>query len=254
MKIDLKDVTFCIPLKIDSEDRKRNLKLTISFLVRYFDTNIIICESDKESNREFVESISSNIKYMFDEDTSGIFKRTRILNDMTKLATTSIAANYDVDCVFMLNDILMAVESIRQNIYDVAYPYNGSFKDVPYTQFIHIENGNLQNINLAKCYEINSLSCGGCFFYNVEKYYEIGLENENMISWGCEDHERLYRMNILGLRIGRSFGRCYHMSHSRDMNGKTSEHTANNDIELKKIESMNKGQLQEYIKTFKWIK
>ena len=48
MKTDLTDVTFIIPVKIDSDDRRRNLKITLSYLQRNFDTNIIVCESDKE--------------------------------------------------------------------------------------------------------------------------------------------------------------------------------------------------------------
>ena len=92
MKIDLKDVTFLIPLKLDSDDRRENLKRTINFIESNFDTNIIVCENDKVSNKEFIESISSNIHYMFDEDLSGIFKYTKVLNDMTKASKTSITS------------------------------------------------------------------------------------------------------------------------------------------------------------------
>ena len=50
--IDFRDVTFIIPIRFDSEDRKRNFKITIGFLEKTFDTNIIVMESDKESNEE----------------------------------------------------------------------------------------------------------------------------------------------------------------------------------------------------------
>ena len=254
MKRDLKDVTFVIPLKIDSEDRKRNLQMCVGFLERHFDTNIIVGENDKKSNEEFVKSVSSNIHYIFDEDKSGVFKYTKILNDMTKASTTPIIANYDVDCIFTPDDIFAAVEAIRNNSHDVIYPYGGAFWDINPSQFIHIKNDALQNIDLQECRLLHPQSCGGCIFFNKEKYYEAGLENEKQISWGFADNERLVRMQILELRIGRTNGLCYHMSHSRDENGWFSEHTNENEKEFNKVRSMNKEQLQEYVKTFEWLK
>ena len=43
-KIDLKDVTFLIPLRLDSIERVENLQLTIDFLVRHFDTQNIVLD------------------------------------------------------------------------------------------------------------------------------------------------------------------------------------------------------------------
>ena len=48
MKHDLKDVTFIIPLQIETDDRLRNIILTTSFLLNTFDTNVIIKEVDEE--------------------------------------------------------------------------------------------------------------------------------------------------------------------------------------------------------------
>ena len=66
--IDFKDVTFIMPVRFDSEDRRRNFKISTEFLLRNFDTNIIVMESDKTSNEEFVKSVSEDIHYMFDEN------------------------------------------------------------------------------------------------------------------------------------------------------------------------------------------
>ena len=46
-KLDLKDVTFTIPVRIESEDRKRNLKTVIQYMVHHLDTNIIILVWDQ---------------------------------------------------------------------------------------------------------------------------------------------------------------------------------------------------------------
>ena len=48
MKTDLTNATFIIPIRIESDDRLRNVVTSIAFLVENFDTNIIVKEVDKE--------------------------------------------------------------------------------------------------------------------------------------------------------------------------------------------------------------
>ena len=49
MKDNLKDVTFIIPVRIESDDRLRNVITSLCYLNTVFDTNFIIHEHDKES-------------------------------------------------------------------------------------------------------------------------------------------------------------------------------------------------------------
>jgi hypothetical protein len=98
--IDFKDVTFIVPVRFDSQDRRDNFKTSMSFLLRNFDTNIIVLESDKESNEEFVKSVSEKIKYVFEKNDERLFHRNRLLNGMTKMCETNIVVNYDVDVLF----------------------------------------------------------------------------------------------------------------------------------------------------------
>ena len=60
MKIDLKDVTFIIPIRIDSDDRKRNIDLVVSYLLTHFNTNVIIKESSSKQNFD-LSNIIKNI-------------------------------------------------------------------------------------------------------------------------------------------------------------------------------------------------
>jgi hypothetical protein len=52
MKTDLSQATFIIPVRVESEDRMRNVITSISFLLSNFNTNVIIKEVDQ---RSFVE-------------------------------------------------------------------------------------------------------------------------------------------------------------------------------------------------------
>ena len=46
--IDLKDTTFIIPVKIESDDRLRNVITVCCFLLENFDTKVIVKEVDKD--------------------------------------------------------------------------------------------------------------------------------------------------------------------------------------------------------------
>ena len=52
MKIDLKNTTFIIPLRIDTGDRLRNVILSTAYLLNHFDTNVMIKEVDSEHRFE----------------------------------------------------------------------------------------------------------------------------------------------------------------------------------------------------------
>ena len=49
MRIDLKEATFIIPIRIESPDRLRNVITTTAFLLENFDTNLLIKEVDSKS-------------------------------------------------------------------------------------------------------------------------------------------------------------------------------------------------------------
>lgn len=251
--IDFKDVTFIVPVRFDSEDRRNNFKTSMNYLLRNFDTNIIVLDSDKESNEDFVKSISEKIKYIFEENDEKLFHRTRLLNDMTKMAETEIVVNYDVDVIFPLEQYVQSKEKIISG--DVlVFPYGGKFYDIPKKFFSHVNGDKLKEIPLNQCTLFNPNSVGGAIFFNKVKYMEMGLENENFISWGYEDWERIRRVEKLGGTIGRVDGVLYHLTHLRTANSSGSNPYYNfNAQEYGKIKSMNKEKLQEHIKNWSWI-
>jgi predicted glycosyltransferase involved in capsule biosynthesis len=251
--IDFKDVTFIIPIKFDSDDRKNNFKRTINYLLRNFDTNIIVAESDKNSNEEFVKSVSNKIQYIFEKNDTNIFHRTKLLNMMTKLSTTNIVVNYDIDVIFKVEQYLESKERILQG-FDFCFPYSGKFYDIKKEFFNYIDSDQLDSINLNQCTLFNPNSVGGALFFDKLKYNQIGLENEKFISWGHEDWERVVRIQKMGHRLCRVEGNLYHLTHYRDHNssGQNPYYHQNGD-EFNKIKGMDKIQLEEYIKTWQWI-
>ena len=251
--IDFKDVTFIIPVRFDSQDRKRNFKITINFLEKTFDTNIIVMESDKESNEEFVKLISEKLTYVFEKSDDHLFHRTKMLNHMTKMSKTNIVVNYDIDVLFKPDQYLASRFALKTGV-DFAFPYSGKFYDINPSFFSNIENGEFDSINLNQCTLFNPNSLGGAIFFNKDAYTNVGLENENFISWGHEDWERIGRIEKMGYKIFRVDGVLYHLTHHRTHNSSGSNPMYNsNGNEYNKVMSMNKQQLEEYIKSWDWL-
>lgn len=251
--IDFKDVTFIIPIKFDSEDRKNNFKITINYLLKNFDTNIIVMESDKISNEEFIKSISDKIIYFFEKNETNLFHRTKLLNYMTKMSKTNIIVNYDIDVIFKLEQYIESRNKLLHNC-DFCFPYSGKFYDIKKEFFNFIENNDFNSIDLNRCTLFNPNSVGGAIFFNKDVYEKIGLENENFVSWGHEDWERIIRIQKMGYNLCRVYGILYHLTHFRDYNGSSSNpHYSKNEQEFNKVNLMNKEQLSEYISTWRWI-
>lgn len=249
--IDLKDVTFIIPILIDSEDRMNNYNIVINYLLKNFDTNIIVCESDKESHEDTLKR--DGVNYMFIKN-DGLFHRTRLLNIMTKVAKTDIVVNYDIDVVFKPEQYIEARNAIKSGDFDICYPYGGNFMNVRKYYFNHIKENNLDGIDLDQCEIANPNSLGGAIFFSKEKYLQVGLENENFVSWGFEDNERIDRVLKLGYKVSRTRGVLYHLEHKRTINCTPEQPKYNDNInEYNKVIKMSKDELIKYIKTWEWI-
>ena len=117
--IDLKNVTFIIPLRIDTDDRLRNIILSTSFLLNNFDCKVIVKESDEMKKFEMwalptIKSISdtSNLTYQYEENHDDHFHRTRLLNEMVLDSETDIVVNYDSDIILPIKSYVMAKECL----------------------------------------------------------------------------------------------------------------------------------------------
>jgi len=251
MSRDLKDVTFTIPVRFDTNDRIENITLIVDFLLHNFNTNIMVMEEAKEEEFSFLKN---KVDYHFIQTDDPNLHRTKCLNDMAKLCKTSIIANYDTDVLFCIPSYLKAAEMIRSGEAEMVLPYAGRFLECPRSNIDKIKEnyrvGFLKNMKLH-CNHPDSV--GGCIFWNKETFMRIGLENQNFKSWGWEDNERMSRANKLGVKIKRTEGDLYHISHKRLGDSKPANpHYNRNRQEFTKVNSMKKEQLIKYIKSRSW--
>jgi len=289
MKIDLKNSTFIIPLRIDTGDRLRNVILSTVYLLHHFDTTIMIKEVDSEHRFEnFALPIikrlvdTSNLIHIFEEDTrtDDAFHRTKVLNDMVMESTTDIVVNYDTDLILPINSYINAVEMLKGE-YDVVYPFrfgnhgerkvNLGFTIETQEDMNNFEDGEFMSQFLNIDYDHKSFD--DCFFYyqsesgqgwaeygmvqffDRQVYLDGYLENEGFIAYAPEDVERHHRWKTLGYNIGRVDDHAYHLEHERTQNSwYHNPHMQRNNQLWEELKVLTKEQLIQYYQNQNYYK
>lgn len=256
-KKNLKDVSFLIPIKIDSEDRLKNLYATTAYIDKYFETQIFVFEVDHRQQVD-VSRLPQGTRYIFEKTDNDRLFRTRINNEMIKIADTSIVALYDADVIIPLKQILQAVKMLRKGPFKIVSPYDGRFFEVDILlkeMFIKFQDDDFLKANRYKGGLASMRSYGGCIFIDKECYKKAGMENQNLTSWGPDDLERVKRMQILGNRTIRVQGCLYHLHHERKMDSGYQNQYEYENLMLTylDISRMDEPQLKKHIKTWKWI-
>jgi len=289
MKHDLKDVTFIIPLQIETDDRLRNIILTTSFLLNTFDTNVIVKEVDEEPIFQqwalpVIKRIvgdTSGLNYIFEKHSRNddAFHRTKVLNEMVLLADTKIVVNYDSDIILPVSSYLEAVEKLKTC--DVVYPYRfgerGERKVRLDTQFdnkpaidnfeqhpeikAYLESGYDENALEGKYFYYPHqqgegwAEYGMVQFFNKQVYLDGYLENENFIAYAPEDVERHHRWSVLGYDIQRVDNYAYHFEHKRTPNSWFNNPFMQKNNQLwEYLKNLSKEQVIEYYENQEYVK
>jgi hypothetical protein len=269
--VDLSNATFIIPLRIESEDRMRNIITLLCFLFENFDTNVIIKEVDIEpvfeqnvlpQVKEFVGK-DINLTHVFEKSDDSVFYRMHILNEMLAMTKTDVVINYDCDVLMPVETYGNAYEAILNGTCDVVYPYgNGTYqKQVNVTDEIVSDflNSDFDFSILDNNSKVSSSDFGWVQFFNRSVYFEGGMENENFRGSSPEDKERFFRFTTLGYNVGRIDNWIYHLEHSRGPNSwPTSVHCnpymTQNFETWNYIQNLNKEQLKQYYLNQEYLK
>lgn len=242
MKYDLKDVTFCIPIRLDSGVRSENLRISREYLLDNFDTTVLVGE-------QAPRQVDYSFLFEFPE---GFFYKTKLLNSLYKLASTPIVVSYDCDVILPVEQLVSATEKIR-NGYDFVYPFDSHFYDVDRSCIKQLIDKKFNEIPKDKLESLSTVSYGGCCFFNKERYKGAGYTNQNFKSWGLEDTEIWYRLMKLNFKLDRVPGFLYHMTHPRGVDSSQSNpFHVQNYMEIVRVQDASADDLRSYIKTWTW--
>lgn len=246
-------VTFVIPVRIDSSERKNNLDVVLEQLSKREQSKIIVLEADNESKYKVPENYT-NVTYHFVKDDTPIFYRTKYLNVLLREAETSIVGIWDTDVIVPNEQINESIADIRNGRAVMSYPYDGHFNFCSLEDSFVFREYRMIEFLKDKIYHNCVLhSVGGAFLVHKDYYLEAGGENEHFYGWGMEDMERVKRIEILGFPVSRASGALYHLFHYRYENSRFYNQRLEEESrkEFLKVCSMDKDQLIQYIRTWK---
>ena len=269
-KIDLSNCTFIIPIRLDSRDRTRNITTVLCYLLKTFNTKVVLKESDVKSLvQEYVieqigeflnENELNNLTYLFEISDSPEFHRMKIINEMLDQVKTDVVVNYDCDALLKPETCVEAVKLILDKNYDLVYPYGfGNYQyqisttDELVSKFI---NKNFDFSVLEKSSDVYRSEFGHVQFFKTKSYLRGGMENENFISWSPEDKERHFRFNVLGYNIGRiDKSYVYHLEHFRgNDSGFGNPYIEKNNKLWQYLQNLNQKQLDRYYQSQKYLR
>lgn len=257
---ELLNVSFVIPVRIDSYERSRNLDLLLDFILHHFKSKIYIMEADS-SQHYILKEKHPQVEYHFIKDENPVFQHTLYLNYLYQLVTTSIIAGWDTDAIVPATQITEVVNQIESGKAVMGLPYNGiMYATDPIHLQMYTQSGDIGVLqkNIPYMFPMyGSLSMGGAFIVNRNEYLQSGGDNENFLGWGPEDFERIKRMEILypEFPIYRASGSLFHLWHPRLLNSGYAniQYEQNGKQEFIKICSMTTEELRTYISTWPWL-
>lgn len=255
-KLDLTDVTFLTLIRLDSIDRLENIIAITEFIVKSFETNILLLEVDKYDNRILKKALPKEVEISFIENHDPIFHRTHYLNKVVKMASTPIISLWDSDVLVDKKQIEDAVKLIRKKKADIVLPYNRKFLDTSMiirNLYLKTQNLDVLRNNRRKMRELYAPDpVGGALFANKKAYINAGMENESFYGWGNHDGERINRWEILGYEIKRIDGPIYHLTHERGNNSifHSTRQKEVKRVELQRLALMSKTEMIQEIKNW----
>jgi hypothetical protein len=226
----MKDLTYILPTRIESNDRLRNVVTSVSYLLSKFpESKVIVKEVDKQSvfSQHALPLISqvvdtANLRHIFEQSDENLFHKTRILNDLIYEADTEYVASHDVDVVYPVESHVNAYMMLKSGNFNVVYPYGcGVYQyqvNYPQNIFENFLQSGFDIDLLTKNSSTQASTIGWTQFYHKQAAINGFMWNENFISWGAEDCEFYFRFNALGYKVGRIDSWIYHLEHSRTHN------------------------------------
>lgn len=260
--INLSPCTYIIPIRLESEDRIRNIITCLVYLLDNFKASYIIKEHDKTSvfnevvlpqlEEYFGDDLKQiDIKHQFVQSDDPVFPRQRLINEMIDEVKTPVVVNYDCDVLIDRKGMKDGLSGITHWGGDISYPYgHGNFQrrvratDELVTKFI--EN----HFDFEVFYDHSDMwtsDYGWVQFIKKDQWVNLGMENEEFVAYAPEDKERFWRFKKFNKRIYRGQSIIYHLEHSRSPNSWfTNPHMKANQELWEKLEAMDPFQLLKY--------
>ena len=220
-----------LTLKIDCSQRLNNLEFCIKYWKLLGFSNIYVIEQDVVSRlTESFKLQHKDVVFRFYATSHfDAFHKTFLNNKALTEVKTPYAILGDVDFIIPEKQISESCEQISNNEAQFITPFSTCVYEVDISQ-IESQVGILEKIDTAgfirwPTYSLKTMnqwmpffdelpilkdeffecSMGGVFMLSCEAYLQAGYDNEAIIGWAFDDHERIERVKKLGFTYKPTF-------------------------------------------------
>lgn len=243
------DLTVTIPVRIDSNDRLRNVVAASRALRNTTTARVLIGIGDPGL---IADLMPAGVDVVAVDDPPGPFHRTRFLNNLARRVTTEFLANHDTDVVVSVDQWRATLSLLRDGA-DLVLPFDGIMRDHRYSDHAWLERAAYSSMPPNSLGVLHPSSVGGCVVWRRNSLFAAGMENERFVSWGYEDNERMQRALTLGFTARRVDGELAHLRHRRGPDSTDeNDYYESNHSELTRIMAMPLDELRAEIATWPW--
>lgn len=255
----MKDLSFIIPIRVDTDDRIDNCLTVLRFVQMHFPrSEVLLMEQDSEIRTERILEAFPAVRRNF-ELNPGRFSKSRAVNSGIALSVRALICMCDTDILLHPDAIRRAAAICRMHRGRVVIPHNRIFLDVSgamkdeISRSLDMEKyGRVRRFSDAPVRtDVASRDCnGGIFLAGKELLQLTGGLNKKMISYGWEDTEFIRRLDKLGnYTFMLPEFNLVHLDHRRGSDSQINEMFDINRAEFEKINAMSRSQLQLYVET-----
>ncbi|MDP6671317.1 MAG: galactosyltransferase-related protein [archaeon] len=177
---------------------------------------------------------------------------------MLTMVKTKVTVTYDIDALLPVQSYVTARNAITKQGYSCVTPESGESKRFSIDREHKVILSKTLNLNSLPKNELvpkrgGPARFGLAIFMNTKTYRELGGENENFISWGWEDHDRIMRFRRMKYKVGTLDNtpvkrNSYHLEHERGINSwKISPYYKTNEATLEKTKRFLNQRRRENI-------
>ena len=251
------DLTFIIPIRVDTPDRIENCRAVLRFLLGNFaQAEIQIVEQDSQIRTTELRTDFPNVRWRFDFN-AGRFCKSAALNAGLRASDRSFACTYDADVLIDPRAMKRALALLRTGEHAIVIPYNflcidvaGSWRE---KVILDQDIGRLATIrSLARAPRGSGIGArvlsGGVVVFDRAIVLAEGGYNRKMVSYGWEDTEFISRFEKLGYFAPslRDFS-LIHLDHRRGEDSQINEHYTSNKQEYERVRRLSIRALRRYI-------
>lgn len=241
--------SYVIPFRMGDSVRLQNLQAVIEWVSKMDELEIIVVEQDEQPSFENIQSEGVNYVY---QHATGLFNKSRAINEGAKHATSNVLVLADADMILDHTALDLCIQACSDHV-DAVNPYTHLVDLSEQERLSFIQSRALptkEALTLSDRQKEGEVLCfcGGIYLMKKQVFQDVGGMDEAFQGWGGEDDAMSIKLNTLNIsQLIKHSQLAYHLWHQRDLNDRYQHvnYQANLSL-LKRYARMSESELRDY--------